>query len=52
MKDNYEMLWKAIIRPHRATYDLADLPPEVFKVQTKKVKRTNLTLTNKQGLKL
>jgi hypothetical protein len=52
LKENYEMLWKAIIRPPRATYSPEELPPQLFKIEGRRVKRTDIVLTNKQGLKL
>ena len=52
LKENYEQLWKAIIRPPRASYKPEELPPAQFKIDGRRVKRTDLTLTNKQGLKL
>lgn len=51
IKQNYEMLWKAIIRPPRAQYEEADLgtvsltqAPENSKLGTLKSKELTLSL--------
>jgi hypothetical protein len=42
----YSTLWKAIIRPPRFQYDVSDLGPKEFILDTMKVVRTDLELTN------
>ena len=49
---SYEDLWKAVIRPNRDEYKEEDLGPEKFKINHKYYKRTDLSITNKRGLKL
>lgn len=57
--ENYDKLWRAIIRPPRAEYTLHDLGkkvdeigPQVFKKNNVKIKRTDIQLQNQRGLKL
>ena len=49
MFDNYELLWKGIIRPPRATYHSIDIGinvldegPKVFRKNGMKIKRTDV----------
>jgi pimeloyl-ACP methyl ester carboxylesterase len=42
----YSTLWQAIIRPPRFQYDLKDLGPQEFYLETIKVVRTDLELKN------
>lgn len=48
----YSSLWKAVIRPPRYSYELADLGPNVFDLNHVLYKRTDIVLTNKFGHKL
>jgi pimeloyl-ACP methyl ester carboxylesterase len=48
----YDELWKAIIRPPREQYEVADLGPTEFVVGDAEFKRTDLELTNQRGHKL
>ena len=50
----YNNLWRAIVRPPRAEYDVSDLGPEKFIIQganggSYKVQRTDFTLVNQRG---
>ena len=50
----YDNLWKAIIRPPRASYETKDLGPEKFLVHSSegvsfKVQRTDFTMVNSRG---
>ena len=49
---SYSDLWKAIIRPPKDEYTIEDLGPKQFKVQGKRVKRTDIVLENDRKLKL
>lgn len=42
----YSTLWKAIIRPPRFQYEMKDLGPQEFFLETMKVVRTDLELIN------
>lgn len=46
---NYSDIWKAIIRPPRAEYDLKKLGPKEFKIGEKAFKRTDFELENERG---
>eukprot|EP00743_Colponemidia_sp_Colp-15_P008023 GILK01008690.1.p1 GENE.GILK01008690.1~~GILK01008690.1.p1 ORF type:complete len:572 (+),score=85.85 GILK01008690.1:62-1717(+) len=48
----YAELWKAIIRPPREEYDVADLGPEEFMIEGRHYCRTDLTLKNPRGLNI
>ena len=50
--ENYDDLWKAVIRPHRDNYKDKDLGPEKFEIKNKCYKRTDFTILNKRNLKL
>jgi pimeloyl-ACP methyl ester carboxylesterase len=47
----YSTLWKAIIRPPRAKYTVANLGPYEFQLNGVRVCRTDFTVKNKRGLK-
>ena len=42
----YSSLWKAVIRPPRAEYDLKDMGPSDFLLETVRIKRTDIELKN------
>jgi hypothetical protein len=42
----YSSLWKAVIRPPRAEYDLNDMGPSDFLLETVRIKRTDIELKN------
>ena len=48
----YSTLWKAIIRPPRATYALSELGPYEYDYGGLKVARTDLELTSPRGFKM
>lgn len=48
----YDELWKAIIRPPREQYQLADLGPDRFIIEDRVFKRTDQEIKNPRGLKL
>lgn len=48
----YEQLWKAIIRPPRATYTLGDLGPKEFRTCDARIIRTDIDIKNKRGLNI
>ncbi len=52
LKDGYDQLVHAFIRPPRAVYQLSDLGPASFRVGGRWFRRTDLTLKNPQGLSL
>ena len=52
IKNGYSDLWKAIIRPPRDTYVLADLGHTQFEIEHRVYKRTDFQLVNGRGLKL
>ena len=41
LHDQYDQLWKYIIRPKRTTYPEKNLGPTVFELEGKKVKRVD-----------
>lgn len=45
----YDMLWKALIRPPRARYSLADLGMNMFVYEDRVYQRQDLQLTNDRG---
>lgn len=49
---SYESMWKAIVWPDRAQYDIEALGPKEFKVKSKPCKREDFELWNKWGQKL
>eukprot|EP00742_Colponemidia_sp_Colp-10_P004152 GILJ01004430.1.p1 GENE.GILJ01004430.1~~GILJ01004430.1.p1 ORF type:complete len:574 (-),score=97.44 GILJ01004430.1:391-2049(-) len=48
----YAELWKAIIRPPREEYNVADLGPEEFMIEGRHYCRTDITLKNPRGLNI
>lgn len=48
--DTYNLLWKLIIRPPRAQYDIASLGPPRFRIGNDIFVRKDLQLTNDRGL--
>jgi len=46
IQNNYEQLWKYIIRPTRSVYSENDLGPPVLKINGKEVRRKDFMLTN------
>lgn len=45
----YSTLWKAVIRPPKCEYDIADLGPTEFVISNTRVTRTDIELKNVQG---
>jgi len=52
IKNGYEQLVNAIIRPPRCEYELSDLGPALFTLRGKRAKRTDFELVNSRGLTL
>ena len=52
ISNQYDSLWKAIIRPPRDSYSPEDLGPFLFQIDGKVVERTDVEITNPRGLKL
>jgi len=52
LNEQYSELWKAVIRPPRDTYELKDLGPTVFSIESRTYQRTDLELKNLRGLTL
>lgn len=50
--EGYEMLVKAIVRPPRATYSIADLGPSVFNISGFMFTRLDVRIKNERGLTL
>lgn len=48
----YSSLWKAVIRPPRFTYEIADLGPQEFVIKKTRYHRTDVELKNHAGLTL
>lgn len=48
----YTNLWQSIVRPHRDTYDVSDLGPKAFAINTRTFMRTDVTLKNGRGQSL
>ncbi|CAE7809119.1 yqkD [Symbiodinium sp. CCMP2592] len=46
----YTELWKAVIRPPRDHYEIKDLGPPVFSIESKTFQRTDISLKNFRGL--
>jgi len=42
-------MWKSIIRPPRDSYEIKDLGPSVFAINTRTFQRTDVTLKNSRG---
>jgi hypothetical protein len=42
----YSSLWKAVIRPPRAQYDVSDMGPADFMIDTLRIKRTDMEIEN------
>jgi hypothetical protein len=54
-KLGYDSLWKAIIRPPKAEYEMEDMGPDKFLVRDTngdnyKIQRTDFSLRNSRGL--
>ena len=52
IENNYEIVWKSIIRPPRDEYDDHELGHDKFTINNTNYKRTEFTLTNKRRLTL
>lgn len=52
IENNYEIVWKSIIRPPRDEYDDHELGHDKFTINNTNYKRTDFTLTNKRRLTL
>lgn len=50
--DTYSVLWKLIIRPPRARYNMADLGPQRFRIGSTVFERKDRQLTNDRGLRM
>mmetsp|Transcript_115339 Transcript_115339/g.182214 ORF Transcript_115339/g.182214 Transcript_115339/m.182214 type:complete len:476 (+) Transcript_115339:59-1486(+) len=50
ISESYSVLWKMIIRPPRARYQIEDLGPAVFRIGRDKFEREDLQLKNDRGL--
>ena len=48
----YSSLWKAIIRPPRANYNVKDLGPTEFKVGDTRICRTDINIKSRRGHKI
>ena len=48
----YSSLWKAVVRPPRAQYDIKDMGPQDFLIDTLRIKRTDIELKNQFGFTL
>ncbi|CAE7863402.1 ABCF3 [Symbiodinium necroappetens] len=48
--EQYTELWKAVIRPPRDHYEIKDLGPPVFSIESKTFQRTDISLKNPRGL--
>lgn len=49
---NYAVLWKAVIRPPRDTYEIEDLGPQLFELYGRIYIRNDFDLKNKRGMTL
>lgn len=49
LQDEYDQLWKYIIRPTRTPYPDAALGPETFTLENTKIKRNSFQLINDRG---
>jgi hypothetical protein len=45
----YSSLWKAVVRPPRFEYDIADLGPQEFIIKNTRYHRTDVELKNIHG---
>lgn len=52
LKESYQQLWKAVIRPERMDYDELELGEKIFLLQNRPFVRTDYTLDNNEGLTL
>lgn len=50
LQDEYDQLWKYIIRPIRSTYPETHLGPEIFDLEGIKVKREDFQQVSQRGL--
>ena len=50
--DQYDELWKAIVRPYRDNYDIKELGPSKFHLNNNYYKRTDISLLNKRNQKI
>jgi hypothetical protein len=48
--DNYDDLWKAVIRPLRDEYKLSDLGPEKFNIKGNNFKITDFSINNTRDI--
>jgi hypothetical protein len=52
LTSGYSQLWKAIIRPPRDEYDIADLGSKVLRLDDMRITREDIELCNDRGHRL
>lgn len=52
INEQYSELWRAVIRPPRDVYEVKDLGPTVFSIESRTYQRTDMSLKNARGQNL